>query len=112
MNQLEGISSEFSSGPDYNMGLLLSYLTESEIVPEADKYYVFVYRAKTPNIKYDQHPVIMCTGVYKWGFTGFNYHWMESRQYSWGEVVSNLYELSEDEFEIVQDIPLAKFKTS
>lgn len=112
MNRIRAISSEFTGGPDYNMGMLLGFLTESEIVPEADKYYVFVYKAKTPNIQYDQHPVIMCSGVYKWGFTGFNVHWNESRQYSWAEVLSNLYELSEEEFQTVQDIPLAKFKYS
>ena len=92
------------------MELMLSYLTEPEIVPDPDKYYVFVYKAKTPGITYDQHPLIQCTGVYKWGFTGYNYHWNESRQYSWAEVLSNLYELNEDEFSTAQEIPIALFK--
>ncbi len=112
MMRLEEVAEQCTGRPDYNMSLVLSTLTESEIVPEADKYYVFVYQAKTPGIQYDQHPLITCTGVYKWGFTGFNHRWGESRQYTWGEVLSNLYELSDEEFEIVQDIPIAKFKTS
>ena len=112
MNRLESISGEFTKGPDYNMQLLLSYLSPSEIVPDANKYYTFVYKAKTPNLQYDQHPLILCGNVFKWGFTGYNYHWNEIRQYSWAEVLSNLYELSEEEFNIVQDIPLAKFRTS
>ena len=110
MNRLESISGEFTKGPLYNMELMLSYLTEPEIVPDPDKYYVFVYKAKTPGITYDQHPLIQCTGVYKWGFTGYNYHWNESRQYSWAEVLSNLYELNEDEFSTAQEIPIALFK--
>lgn len=112
MNRLASIQSEFTEGPDYNMQLLLSYLTPSEIVPDANKYYTFVYKAKTPNLQYDQHPLILCGNVFKWGFTGYNFHWNEIRQYSWAEVLSNLYELSEEEFNIVQDIPLAKFRTS
>lgn len=112
MNQLANITGEFTGGPDYNMRLLLSYLTESEVVPEANKYYVFVYKAKTPNIQYDQHPLVLCGNVFKWGFTGYNFHWNEIRQYSWAEVLSNLYELNEEEFDIVKDIPLAKFRTT
>ena len=94
------------------MRLLLSYLTPSEIIPDPNKYYTFVYKAKTPNLQYDQHPLILCGNVFKWGFTGYNFHWNEIRQYSWAEVLSNLYEVSEEEFEIVKDIPLAKFRTT
>jgi hypothetical protein len=112
MNRLEGISGEFTNGPDYNMQLMLSYLTEPELVPQANKYYVFVYKAKTPNIQYDQHPLILCGNVFKWGFTGYNFHWNAIRQYSWAEVKSNLYELTEDEFEIAKDVRIAKFKNS
>ena len=112
MNRLEGIVDEFTTGPDYNMQLLLSYLTDPEVVPQANKYYVFVYKAKTPNIQYDQHPVILCGNVFKWGFTGYNFHWNEIRQYSFGEVKSNLYGLTEEELEIVNGIPLAKIRTS
>ena len=112
MSTLTGKEDEFTGSPDYNMSLLLEYLTADEITPQANKYYVFVYKAKTPNIRYDQHPLILCGNVFKWGFTGYNYHWNEIRQYTWGEVLSNLYELSEEEFSIVQDIPLAKFRTS
>ena len=27
-------------------------------VPDIGKYYTFVYNAKTPNVQYDQHPLI------------------------------------------------------
>ena len=112
MSTLTGKEDEFTGSPDYNMSLLLDYLTADEITPQANKYYVFVYKAKTPNIRYDQHPLILCGNVFKWGFTGYNFHWDEIRQYSWGEVLSNLYELNEEEFSIVENINIAKFKIS
>jgi hypothetical protein len=112
MNQLENIQGEFTGSPDYNMSLLLEYLTGSEIVPEANKYYIFVYKAKTPRIQYDQHPLILCGNVFKWGFTGYNFHWNQIRQYSWAEVKSNIYPLTDDEFSIVEQIPLAKFRNT
>ena len=37
-------------------------------IPEVGKFYTFVYNAKTPRIKYDQHPLIACTEVFRWGF--------------------------------------------
>ena len=96
--------------PNYNMKRLLETLTTSEIVPEPDKYYVFIYKAKTPGVIYDQHPFIVCTNVYRWGFTGYNFHWEESRQYTWAEVISNLYEVTDDELTSVQQLPIAKIR--
>jgi hypothetical protein len=112
MSNLVGMQDQFTGSPNYNMELLLEVLSGSEIVPQPNKYYVFVYKAKTPNIQYDQHPLILCGSVHKWGFTGYNFHWGEIRQYSFGEVLSNVYELSEEDFEIVQNINIAKFRTS
>ena len=98
--------------PDTNMTRLLSVLKPSVIIPEVDKYYVFVYKAKTPRIQYDQNPFIVCTGIYKWGFTGYNFHWEGHRRYSWNEVVTNLYEVSENELNIVERLPIAKIRTT
>ena len=107
MNRVEGIN--FGNNPTRNMGILLATLDRSEIVPEANKYYTFVYKAKTRGIRYDQHPLILCGNVFRWGFTGENVH-IGTRQYSWNEVVSNLYELTEDEFQSLTQIPLALYK--
>jgi hypothetical protein len=41
-----------------------------------------------------------------------NVHWNGIRQYSWNEVISNVYELSDEEFDFLQNIPLAKFKNT
>ena len=98
--------------PEQNMSLLYGrYSGPTIIVPEPNKYYVFVYNAKTKGIQYDQHPVIISGSIFSWGFTGFNVHWEEVRRYTWKET-SNLLELSEDEFEVVSKLPLARFKTA
>jgi hypothetical protein len=98
--------------PEQNMRLLFGrYNGPTIIVPQPNKYYVFVYNAKTKGLEYDQHPVIISGSIFNWGFTGFNIHWGEMRRYTWKES-SNLLELSEAEFEVVSKLPLAKFKTA
>ena len=98
-----------TGSPVKNMSVLLNNLSPSVIIPDQDKYYVFVYKAKTKNITYDRHPFIVCTSIYKWGFVGFNFHWNEPRRYSWNEVVSNLYEIKEVELNSMEKYPIAKF---
>ena len=110
MNRVESIT--FGGDPNRNMAILLAKLNKSGIVPNANKYYTFVYKAKTKGIRYDQNPLILCGNVYKWGFTGMNQHWGALRQYSWSEVLSNVYEISEEEFQTLTEVPLAKFKTT
>ena len=92
------------------MSLLLDVLSPSTIVPRPDKYYTFIYKAKTPRLQYDQHPLITCDSIFSWGFTGVNEHWGYIRKYTWNEVLSNLYELNEEEFQTCIDVPLAKFR--
>ena len=98
------------TSPVMNMARVLDKLGPGLIVPEVNKYYTYVYTAKTKNIRYDQHPFIICTGIYKWGFTGFNYHWDEPRRYTWQEVQSNIFEVHEDEVDTMKEIPTALFK--
>ena len=80
-------------------------------IPDAGKFYTFVYNAKTPNIEYDQHPLIACTGVYQWGFVGINMHWRQSRAYTWAELAGQLYIVDIDEFDDLKNINYAKFMT-
>ena len=110
MNRLEGLN--FDTKPTYNMRLVMSTLSDSTIVPSPNKYYTFVYKAKTPRITYDMYPLILCGAITRYGFTGYNVHWNQSRQYTFGEVLSNLYELSDEEFSYLQNVPLAFFRTS
>ena len=101
-----------NKSPEYCMRLLnASYSGGAAIVPQPNKYYAFVYVAKTRGIEYDRHPVIQCGNVYKWGFTGDNVH-TGTRQYTWREVRSILMELSDEEFKVVSTLPLAKYVTN
>ena len=94
------------------MADLLDSLGTGELVPEVDKYYVFVYKAKTPGIRYDAHPFVYVTAIFNWGFTGYNFHWEESRFYTWAEIQSNLYEVPEEDLNRVQEAPIALIRKS
>ena len=49
---------------------ILGVLTEGSNVPVAGgNYYVFVYKPKTPNIAYDEHPLVAVTDVFLLGFS-------------------------------------------
>ena len=98
--------------PESKMRDLLGKLTPSGNIPSVDKYYVFIYKAKTPGVRYDQHPFIICTSIDKWGFRGYNYHWNDYRQYTWREVFSNVYEIYDNELESMSKLQTQRFKTA
>ena len=80
-------------------------------VPDVGKYYTFVYNAKTPNVQYDQHPLIACTDLFRWGFRGINFHWQSSRNYTWEELTGQVYMVKSIELDDLLSIPYAKFIT-
>ena len=90
---------------DNLMRELMNVLTETRQPPQAGKFYVFVYNAKTPNVRYDQNPLVAVTNVYNWGFRAFNYHWEEERQYTWDEVASKMYEVYKEELTDLRRLP-------
>ena len=96
--------------PDDLMLEIMSVLQESGRVPRAGKYYTFVYNPKTPNISYDQNPLVAVTEVYKWGFKAINFHWGELRQYTWSEVAGQLYEVYPDELADLREVPFANIR--
>jgi len=113
MSRLDGIERDMRvNAPVHNMRMLLNRLSPAKIVPQPNKYYTFIYVAKTPGISYDRHPFVLCGDVFKWGFTGFNQHWEETRRYSWNEVQSNIFEIYQDEFETVSNLPTALIRNS
>ena len=71
------------SDPDDMMLELMGVLTDIEVAPSVGRYYTFIYNAKTPNIRYDEFPLIACVAVYPWGFRGLNYHWNDFHNYTW-----------------------------
>ena len=78
-------------------------------IPEVGKFYTFVYNAKTPDITYDQHPLIACTDLQSWGFKGLNFHWRQSRNYTWEELAGQLYIVQWNELDDLLTIPYGKF---
>ena len=96
--------------PDDLMLELLQVLQEAPKTPTPGKFYIFVYRPKTPNIQYDQNPFVAVTDVYKWGFKGINFHWGEMRQYTWDEIPGGIYEVYAAEVKDMQDIPFQNIR--
>jgi hypothetical protein len=90
---------------------LMGVLTESREPPISGKYYIFVYNAKTLGVRYDQNPLVYVKNVYKWGFSGINYHWAEERQYTWDEVAGGMYEIYKEEINDLRRIPFGNIRT-
>jgi hypothetical protein len=95
--------------PEEIMLEILEIFTDVEIVPEPGNYYTFIYKAKTPGLRYDQHPLIAAMEVYPWGFRGLNFHWGTMRNYTWNEVLGQLHVVYKDEINYMRSISYAKF---
>lgn len=90
---------------------LMSILPETVGPPKAGKFYIFVYSAKTPGVRYDQNPLVAVTEVFNWGFKGINYHWGEARQYTWDEVAGAVYEVYREEIDDLRRLPFSNILT-
>ena len=95
--------------PEDIMLLIMEIFTIQEIVPEAGKVYTFIYNAKTPNISYDQHPLIACVEVFRWGFRGLNFHWQNYRNYTWEELPGQLHVVEFQELDELLALQYGKF---
>jgi hypothetical protein len=104
------ISEQNASDPEDLMLIIMDILKKEVLYPEPGKFYTFIYRPKTPDIEYDQHPLIACTSLERWGFKAINFHWRESRQYTWEEVLGKLHVVEYDELDEMLSIPYAKFR--
>ena len=78
--------------------------------PSVGKYYVFVYNAKTPNIQFDSNPLVAVTDVFEWGFRGINLHIGQYRNYTYNELVGQLYEVNSYELSDVRELPFGKMQ--
>ena len=78
-------------------------------IPNVGNFYTFVYNAKTPGETYDQHPLIACTSLERWGFKGLNFHWRKSRNYTWNELAGQLYIVQNNELDDLLAIPYGKY---
>ena len=115
MNRIEEINEDLEKvvGDPEEMMLLIMEALNSTVtpIPEVGQYYTFIYNAKTPNITYDQHPLIACTDLQSWGFKGLNFHWRQSRNYTWEELAGQLYIVQYDELDDLLRFPYGKFIT-
>ena len=98
-----------TSDPEEIMLLIMELFTIEEILPEVGKFYTFKYNPKTPNITYDQHPLIACVDLFKWGFRGLNFHWQEYRNYTWAEVAGKLHLVEFQELDELLALQYGKF---
>ena len=112
-NRIEAIKDKLtSSDPEDLMLEIMDALSNTvEAIPSVGNYYTFVYNAKTAGKQYDQHPLIACTDLFRWGFRGINFHWQSSRNYTWEELTGQVYMVKSIELDDLLSIPYAKFIT-
>lgn len=103
---------QYLSDPEDIMVEIIDVFNKTELVPEEGNYYTFIYNPKTPDIDYDQHPLVAVTSIFNWGFQGINFHWNEPRRYTWQEVAGRLHVVENDEIMSMRNINYAKIKRS
>ena len=113
MNRLEGNTINNGTNDQEEMMLEIMELLNDTVtpVPDVGTLCTFVYNAKTPEIRYDQHPLVAVTDLFSWGFRGLNFHWQEYRQYTWEELAGQVYIVQREELNDLLSIPYAKFIT-
>ena len=113
MNRIEEVYDDLEKAindPEEMMLIIMEALNDSVTpIPEVGQFYTFIYNAKTPDITYDQHPLIACTDLQSWGFKGLNFHWRQSRNYTWEELAGQLYIVDYDELDDLLRFPYGKF---
>ena len=110
-NRIEGNDINLRTNDPEEMMLEIMDLLKDTVtpIPEVGKFYTFVYNPKTPDIQYDQHPLVACTALEQWGFKGINFHWQQSRNYTWNELAGQLYIVEWNELDDLLAIPYGKF---
>ena len=113
MNRIEAVYEDLEKSindPEEMMLIIMEALNETVTpIPEVGQFYTFIYNAKTPDITYDQHPLIACTDLQSWGFKGLNFHWRQSRNYTWEELAGQLYIVDYNELDDLLNFPYGKF---
>ena len=113
MNRLEGNQINNGTNDQEDMMLEIMDILKDTVtpVPDAGSICTFVYNAKSPDITYDQHPLVAVTELFQWGFRGLNFHWRDYRQYTWEELAGQVYIVQRNELDDLLAIPYAKFIT-
>ena len=112
MNRIEPILKNLNdtTNAENQMEMIMEVLNDTVTpAPIGGTICTFVYNAKTPGITYDQHPLVVVTGLFSWGFRGLNFHWRKSRQYTWEELAGQVYILNRTELDDLLSIQYGKF---
>ena len=112
MNRIKSVISDIKTEGDVRdrMTLITYALNDTvEPIPEVGNICTFYYYAKTPNIEYDQHPLVLVTELFQWGFRGFNFHHRDYRQYTWGELGGQVYIVQQNELDDLLSLQYGKF---
>ena len=102
MNRIESNIEDIKSEKDLEERMeLIMYALNDTVAPIPDEGNIctFKYYAKTPNIKYDQHPLVAVTELFPWGFRGINFHLRDYRQYTFQELGTQVYIVQRDELD-------------
>jgi hypothetical protein len=89
---------------------IIDILNETEFIPDVGSFYTFIYSPKTAEIEYDQHPLVVVTEIYRWGFRGFNFHWPGPHNYTWTEIAGKLHKVYKEELNTLISIGYQKFR--
>ena len=111
MNRIEPVIDDLKSERDVGerMELIMYALNDTVTpIPEEGNICTFKYFAKTPNIEYDQHPLVAVTDVFSWGFRGINFHWKDYRQYTWEELGTQVYIVYREELDDLLSLQYTK----
>ena len=104
------VAEENTTDPEEIMLIIMEVFNKTVTpIPDPGKFYTFVYNAKTPNITYDQHPLIACMELFPWGFRGLNFHWQKYRNYTWEELAGQLYIVEGQELDELLSLQYGKF---
>ena len=111
MNRIESNIEDFKSEEDLGERMeLIMYALNDTVAPIPDEGNIctFKYYAKTPNIRYDQHPLVAVTELFQWGFRGINFHLRDYRQYTWAELGSQVYVVQQEELDDLMSLNYKK----
>ena len=98
--------SQISNRPDEIMKIIQEVFDDTDSIPNPGKIYTFIYTAKTPNIDYDKHPLVLVESISLSGFRGYNVHWGDYRNYVWKGVESPFHIIRKgQEFDYLHDVP-------
>ena len=112
MNRIEPIRFDIQSEKniDNRMELIMYALNDTVTpIPEEGNICTFKYFAKTPNIRYDQHPLVAVIELFPWGFRGINFHHQEYRNYTFEELGTQVYIVQRDELDDLLSLDYGKF---